>query len=139
MNWLQTDMHMSISMEACLFSVCIFTQTDMNLTHASFTGKQSTENTVAKCFLSVKNLETVEAYVLDSIRSREKQLMGGEAQWIKHHFGVTAMDMDKVEQYLSDPSNEARLNALQKWLISSGMDYKYNKIKAILLLSFLSS
>ncbi len=65
--------------------------------------------------------------------------MGGEAQLIKHHFGVTAMDMDKVEQYLLDPSNEARLNALQKWLISSGMDNRYNKIKAILLLSFLSS
>ncbi len=47
-------MHMSISMEACLFNVCIFTQTDINLTHASFTGKQSTENTVAKCFPSVK-------------------------------------------------------------------------------------
>ncbi len=49
------------------------------------------------------------------------------------------MDMDKVKQYLLDPSNEACLNVLKNWLNSSGMDYSYNKIKAILLLSFLSS
>ncbi len=86
-----------------------------------------------------KQPKTVEAYVLDSIRTRQKQLTGSQAQRIRSHFGVTATDVEKVKQYLIDPSNEPRLNALQKWLLSSGLDYKYNMIKAILLLSFLSS
>ncbi len=89
------------------------------------------------CFQQ-KQLKTVEAYVLDSIHVQEKQLTSGEVQRIQTHFSVTALDVDMVKQYLTDLSNETRLNALKNWLNSSGMDYSYNKIKAILLIAFLS-
>ncbi len=80
----------------------------------------------------------MEEYVLDSIRVREKQLTGGEAQRITTYFGMTALDVDRVKQYLTDLSKEARLNALKIWLNDAGMDYSYNKIKAILLIAFLT-
>ncbi len=88
----------------------------------------------------VRQLKTVQAYILDLIHSREKQLMGSEVRQIRSHFSVMAMDMDKVKQYLLDPSNETHLNVLKNWIDSSASWATLtHKIKAILLLSFLSS
>ncbi len=108
---------------------------DRHLTHSSYTGKQSIENTVTKCFLSVETAKDHGGIRVGFNSWQRETADRWRSAANPHYFGVMAMDVEMVKQYLSDPSNEARLNALQNWL---SMDYLYKKIKTILLLSFLS-
>ncbi len=86
----------------------------------------------------MKNIRTVEAYILDWFRTHEKHLSADEAEKIRSHFRITDADTKKIRGYIEDFKQEARLSAILKWWNSDGSSLEYNEIKAIMIIAYLS-